>query len=185
MAKQVEELEVWKRATGFWKGVDGLLSRPAFDRDWKLRDQLRDAIDSILSNISEGFQQPTDRGFAKYLFDAKASTAEARQRLWMAAQRKYITGAEYERENEVGDQVARMTAGLIKYLIKSGRRDRGLGSHAVNFGRPERNRSFTSPESSTAPEGHGAQPDRQDQPEQRGRALTDPPRQRSGKGGAS
>jgi four helix bundle protein len=74
MAKTVEELELWQRATEFWKGVDELLSGRKFERD--LREQIRDAIDSIVSNISEGFEQPTDRAFAKYLFDAKASTAQ-------------------------------------------------------------------------------------------------------------
>ena len=127
MAKTVEELEVFQRATDFWKSVDALLAAKTLERD--LREQIKDAIDSVVSNITEGFEQPTDRAFAKYLFDAKASTAEARRRLWMAAQRKFITQAEFEKHNQLGDQVARMTAGLIKYLLRSNRRDRGLGSH--------------------------------------------------------
>jgi four helix bundle protein len=126
MAKTVEGLEVWTRATEFWKGVDAVLRGRTFQRE--LRDQIRDSIDSILSNISEGFEQPTDRAFARYLFTAKASTAEARKRLWMAAERKFITVEEYQRLNALGDEVARMTVGLIKYLLRSNRRDRGLGS---------------------------------------------------------
>lgn len=107
MAKKVEELELWRKATEFWKAVDPLLTRSAFERDWKLRNQLRDAIDSILSNISEGFEQSSDRGFAKYLYDAKGSTAEARRRLWMAAERKYIPTETFKELDNAGDQVAR------------------------------------------------------------------------------
>lgn len=139
-AKTVEELELWKRAISFWKGANALLDRPTFDRDWKLRKQLRDATDSVLSNIAEGFEQATDRGFAKYLFDAKASAAEARKRLWLAAERRYISDEEYQEVNAIGDEVARMTVGLIKYLLRSDRRDRGLGPPRNNHGSPQRQR---------------------------------------------
>ncbi len=90
-------------------------------------DQVKDAADSILSNIAEGFEQPTDRAFAKYLFTSKASTAEVRKRLLLACHRGYITKDEYRSRDELGDEVARMTTGLIKYLVKSDRKDRGLG----------------------------------------------------------
>ena len=87
----------------------------------------KDATDSILSNIAEGFEQPTDRAFAKYLYTSKASTAEVRKRLLMACHRGYITEEEFASCNDLGDEVARMTTGLIKYLVKSDRKDRGLG----------------------------------------------------------
>lgn len=131
--------------------MDELLSERKFHRD--LREQIRDAIDSIVSNISEGFEQPTDRAFAKYLFDAKASTAEARQRLWMAAQRKFITAEEYQKQNDLGDQVARMTVGLIKYLLRSGRRDRGLGPPGDNPSFPERKPRLRNPAKRQPPTG--------------------------------
>jgi four helix bundle protein len=52
--------------------------------DQRLRDQIRDASDSMLSNIAEGFEQPTDRAFARYLYISKGSTAELRTRLYRA-----------------------------------------------------------------------------------------------------
>jgi four helix bundle protein len=127
MAERVEELKLWQRAEEFGKAISAIIDRPGFDRDRRLRDQLRDAADSVISNIVEGFAQPTDRAFAKYLFDAKGSMAEARTRLKLACDREYITEDEFNARNELGDEVARMTTGLIKYLIKSDRRDRGLG----------------------------------------------------------
>jgi four helix bundle protein len=145
-AKTVEDLELWKRATSFWKIANALLDRPAFDRDWKLRNQLRDATDSVLSNIAEGFEQATDRGFAKYLFDAKASAAEARKRLWMAAERRYISDGDYQEANAIGDEVARMTVGLIKYLLRSDRRDRGLGPSRDNGSSLKRQERLSRPQ---------------------------------------
>ena len=129
MAQRVEDLKVWQRAHEFWVAVNAIINRSGFQRDRRLREQVKDAADSILSNIAEGFEQPTDRAFARYLFTSKASTAEVRKRLLLASHRSYITEEEFTSRNELGDEVARMTTGLIKYLVKSDRKDRGLGSN--------------------------------------------------------
>jgi four helix bundle protein len=128
MAERLEDLKVWQRAKEFWTAINEILDRPALQKDRRLRDQLSDAADSVVANISEGFEQPTDRAFARYLYISKASTAEARTRLSVAENRSYITDNEFKARDALGDEVARMTTGLIKYLIKSDRRDRGLGS---------------------------------------------------------
>jgi four helix bundle protein len=127
MAQAVEDLKVWQRAQEFWVAVNALVDRSGFQRDRRLREQVKDAADSVVSNIAEGFEQPTDRAFAKYLFTSKALTAEVRKRMQMARHHGYITQDEDAACNELGDEVARMTTGLIKYLIKSDRKDRGLG----------------------------------------------------------
>src|SRR5262249_51720163 len=87
----------------------------------------RDAIDSITSNIAEGFDQPTDRAFARYLYHSKASNAETRRRLRMACRRNCLTTEEFNTRNDAADELARMLTGLIKYLLRSNRKDRGLG----------------------------------------------------------
>ncbi|HSC27194.1 MAG TPA: four helix bundle protein [Vicinamibacterales bacterium] len=114
--ERVQDLKVFQKAEEFWTAVNKVLSRPGLRGDRRLHEQLSAAIDSIVSNISEGFEQPTDRGFAKYLYDTKGSTAEARKCLWIAAERAYITRAEFTERDAIGDELARMTVGLIKYL---------------------------------------------------------------------
>ncbi len=111
----------------FWRAVNAILDRSGLLRDGRLRGQLSDATDSIVSNIAEGFAQSSDKGFARYLVTSKASTAEARARLLLASERHYITRAEFKSLNEIGNEIARMLTGFIKYLHKSNRRDRGLG----------------------------------------------------------
>ena len=79
--EKVEDLKLWERADQFWVSVAKILERPCIRQRRKLYEQLSDAADSILSNIAEGFEQPTDRAFAKYLYTAKGSTAEVVTRL--------------------------------------------------------------------------------------------------------
>jgi four helix bundle protein len=126
-AKCVEDLQIWQRAMEFWKVINAILDRPRLASDRKLHDQLSDAADSIVSNIAEGFEQPTDRAFAAYLYTGKGSTAEARTRLQLAHLRGYIETTEYNERDKLGDELARMITGLIKYLLRSNRRNRGLG----------------------------------------------------------
>ena len=91
IAKTVEDLHLYQRARELVVAVTAILQRPAFERDLDLRDQIRREADSVVSNIAEGFAQPTDRPFAGYLFDAKGSNAEVRARLRLACDRRYLT----------------------------------------------------------------------------------------------
>lgn len=127
MAIKVEELQVWQRAREFGLAVNAIIEKPGLLRDRRLREQIVDATDSILSNISEGFEQPTDRSFVKYLYTSKASNAEARTRLLIACNRRYLSGEEFRTCDRLSDEIARMLTGLIKYLVKSDRRNRGRG----------------------------------------------------------
>ena len=127
MAQQVEDLKVWQRAREFCVAVNALLGRAGFQRDRKLREQLSDAVDSVISNIAEGFAQPTDRAFARFLYMLESLQRGGSNKATARLRSRLHYGHELAACNEVGDEVARMTTGLIKYLVKSDRRDRGLG----------------------------------------------------------
>lgn len=140
MAKTVEELKLFQRAEALCLAIDAILDRPGFQRSRRLREQLEDAADSMLSNIAEGFEQPTDRAFAHYLFISKASAAEARTRLKRACARGYITEAEFQERDGLANEVGRLAAGLISYLMRSNRTDRGLGRFRESEDRPDTDR---------------------------------------------
>jgi four helix bundle protein len=55
MVERFEELDVWQRARKLTKSVYDLSDLGAFARDFELRDQMRRAAVSIMSNIAEGF----------------------------------------------------------------------------------------------------------------------------------
>ena len=52
-AKSFEELEVWKGARTLAKEIYLVTQRGAFSKDYGLRDQLRRAAVSVVSNIAE------------------------------------------------------------------------------------------------------------------------------------
>jgi len=132
VAETLEGLLVWQRARAFAAAVFAILERPSFDHERRLRDQMKDATDSVVANIAEGFEQSTDRGFARYLYISKGSTREVRTRLALALERHLISVEQQRQADELGDEVARLTTGLIKYLAKSNRTNRGQGPRTPN-----------------------------------------------------
>jgi four helix bundle protein len=125
--QKVQDFEVWKKADAFSDAVTAILARPPFGRNRKLLEQIETAVDSITSNMSEGFEQPTDRGFANYLFIAKGSTAETFTRLRRASRRGYLNQTELRAVRTLAEEVGRMLTGLIKHLMTTPHRHRGLG----------------------------------------------------------
>ena len=95
MAKSVEELKVWPRSNERNVAVTVIIGNAGFRWDRRPRVQFLDAADSIVSNIAEGFEQPTDRAFARYPYIAKSSNGEVRARLHIARNRRQIDDPEF------------------------------------------------------------------------------------------
>jgi four helix bundle protein len=71
-------------------------SKGTFARDYALRDQIRRASISILSNIAEGFESRTPSLFLEFLGRAKGSAGEVRAQLYVALDAGHITESEFE-----------------------------------------------------------------------------------------
>jgi four helix bundle protein len=123
---RIEDFEVFKKAQELWDAVNAILDVPGLRSDSDLRKQISDASDSMLANLDEGFEQPTDRAFANYVYRSKASTAEVRRRLHIAYDRQHITRADLQAREDLCDQVGRLATGLIAHLLRTNRKDRGI-----------------------------------------------------------
>jgi four helix bundle protein len=95
-ATRFEELDVWQRAKELTNLIYGLSNSGTFARDFGLRDQMRRAAVSIMSNIAEGFESQTQAMFIQYLGRAKGSAGELRAQLYIALEQKYITNDEFK-----------------------------------------------------------------------------------------
>ncbi len=125
MAHKVEELPVYQAAQKLWRVVHAILQRAALCRDRRLHDQICDANESITSNISEGFDQPSDAALSSYLYHSKGSLAEVQTRLGTARRKNYLTQEELDHCLNLAEAVGRQLGGFIKYLARSDFKDRG------------------------------------------------------------
>ena len=79
--KRFEDIESWKKSRELAKSVYRITLNQRFARDFGLRDQIRRASVSILSNIAEGFERDGDKEFIQFLSLAKGSCGEVRAQL--------------------------------------------------------------------------------------------------------
>lgn len=117
--QKFEDIEAWKLARALANRIYDVTSKSDFSRDYGLRDQIRRASISIVSNIAEGFERDGDREFLQFLFVAKGSCGEVRAQLHLAYDRKYLTEDEFGELTQKTLQLSRMIAGLTKYLRQS------------------------------------------------------------------
>jgi len=85
---------------------------------------LNDSAESILSNIGEGFRQPTDRAFARYPGISSGSAEECRVHLLAAEQRGHLEGRRCALMRSEATEIANMLDGLISYLRRCDRKNR-------------------------------------------------------------
>ena len=121
MAKinRFEEIESWKRARKLTNEIYKITSSGTFSRDFALRDQIRRAAISILSNIAEGFERGGDNEFLQFLSVAKGSCGEARAQLYVALDQAYISKAQFEGLSKSANDISQLISGLMKYLRQS------------------------------------------------------------------
>jgi four helix bundle protein len=74
-----EDIVSWQKARELTNCIYRHTKRGEFARDYGLRDQIRRASTSIMSNIVEGFERGGDKEFLQFLSTAKGSCGEVRR----------------------------------------------------------------------------------------------------------
>jgi len=111
-----EEILAWQKARILTKNLYGTTSSVAFRADLALRDQMRRAAVSVMSNIAEGFDRNGDRQFIQFLRIAKGSAGEIRAQLYVALDSGILGLKEFEKLSGQAAEVGRLLGGFIKYL---------------------------------------------------------------------
>lgn len=117
--ERFEEIDAWKKARELTKRIYDLTSSGKLFRDFGLRDQIRNASVSIMSNIAEGFERGGDKEFRQFLAQAKGSSGEVRSQIYVALDAGYITQIQFNSVYDLASETARLISGFIRYLRAS------------------------------------------------------------------
>ncbi len=114
MAKveKFEELIAWQKARELTRAIYKATQQEPFAKDFGLRDQIRRASVSIMSNIAEGFERGGRNEFHQFLSTAKASCAEFRSQIYVASDVGYLDKPTFDRLLSQAEEVARIVGGL-------------------------------------------------------------------------
>jgi four helix bundle protein len=111
-----EDIEAWQTARELTKLIYTFTDEGKFARDFGLRDQIRRASVSIMSNIAEGFESQTQAQFIRYLGIAKASAGEVRSQLYISRDLNYLTEEIFSSSFGMAEKNSRQLARFIAYL---------------------------------------------------------------------
>jgi four helix bundle protein len=114
-----EEIESWKQARELTKRIYQVTGEGGFARDFGLRDQIRRASVSILSNIAEGFERDGTKEFIQFLSMAKGSAGEVKAQLYIALDLSYISQPDFNALFKLADEIGKLIGGMMKYLKAS------------------------------------------------------------------
>ena len=114
--KRFEEIEAWQTARSLTKAIYDCSNVGAFARDYGLRDQIRRAAVSVMSNIAEGFERGGTAEFLQFLSVSKGSAGEVEAQLYVALDQGYITEDEFTSLQGLAQTTKRLIAGFIRYL---------------------------------------------------------------------
>jgi len=118
--KKFEEIECWKSARELTRRIYAITNNQSFARDFGLKDQIRRAAVSVMSNIAEGYERSGTAEFIHFLATAKGSAAEVRCQLYVAVDLGYIQQEHFIELSNLASDTSRMLSALMKYLRTSG-----------------------------------------------------------------
>ena len=117
--KTFEDIEAWQRSRELTNSIYKITSQGRFARDFGLRNQIRKASVSIMSNIAEGFERSGTNEFIQFLATAKGSAGEVRAQLYVALDQGYVERAIFDDLSQSIIKISMMLSGLITYLRRT------------------------------------------------------------------
>ena len=117
--RRFEEIRAWQYAKDLTETIYKVSSCGIFSRDYGLRDQMRRAGVSIMSNIAEGFERSGTSEFLQFLAIAKGSSGELRSQLYIAASQGYIDKMTFDHLFELASKISSSIVYLMQYLKNS------------------------------------------------------------------
>ncbi len=116
--EKFEDLIAWQKARELTKSIYKVTKIGDFLKDFGLRDQIRRASVSIMSNIAEGFERGGRSEFHQFLVIAKGSCAELRSQLYVALDVEYLNVDTFQSLDGLARETSRLIGGLRAAVYK-------------------------------------------------------------------
>lgn len=110
--KRFEDLIAWQKARALTRKVYEVSDTTELRRDYGLRDQMRRAAVSVMSNIAEGLERGSQAELHRFLMIAKGSCAELRSQLYVALDVGYLDEQRHAELHTLAEETARVLGGL-------------------------------------------------------------------------
>ncbi|HEX8734421.1 MAG TPA: four helix bundle protein [Pyrinomonadaceae bacterium] len=114
--ERFEDLIAWQKARELTREIYKITNSGDFAKDFGLREQIRRASVSIMSNLAEGFERGRTTEFHQYISIAKGSCAEVRSQLYVAWDAEYLEKDNFVQLMQMAREVGKIIGGLRKSI---------------------------------------------------------------------
>lgn len=113
-----KDLDVWQKAHTLVLEIYKLAHSFPDEERFRLANQLCRAVISVPANIVEGNSRHSTKEYLQFLFTARGSLEETRYYVLLARDLGYVTQAEYDRFEAMGEAVSCKLNALVRALRK-------------------------------------------------------------------
>ena len=117
--QRFEDLEIWKKSRILSDKVYPLTLRDPIADDFRMKDQMRGSVGSIMDNIAEGFERGSKFEFINSLTIAKGEIGELKSQFYRCLDNNYIAQQMFDELYNLADELTKMITSFISYLNKS------------------------------------------------------------------
>lgn len=114
-----EDIEAWRKSRILTREIYTVTAVGNFARDYGLRDQMRRASVSSMSNIAGGFERGGNKEFVQFLSNAKGSVGEVRSQLYVALDAGFVNQKKFDELYAHTNDASRLIGGFMRYLQQS------------------------------------------------------------------
>jgi four helix bundle protein len=112
------DIKAWQEARRLTQQIYKLSKEGEFARDFGLRDQIRRAAVSGMTNIAEGFDCDSKKEFARFLGIARRSVVEVQSLLYVALDAEYIDDNSFQKHYSQANKAKSLIGGLKHSITK-------------------------------------------------------------------
>lgn len=117
--QKFEDLEIWQLARRLSQKIYQLIICEPFASDFRLKDQMRRSIGSIMDNIAEGFERGSRLEFINSLTTVKGEIGELKSQLYRALDNHYLHREKFEELYNDANLLTKKTTSFVAYLNKT------------------------------------------------------------------
>jgi len=114
--RDFRRLNVWNRAMDFAVEVYMVTGEYPKREMYSLVDQIRRAVVSVFSNISEGCKKMTDKELIYYCYNAMGSAGEVEAQLIFSERVGYLSKEVVDKLSKEVDEIGKMLMGFVKSI---------------------------------------------------------------------
>ena len=111
-------MDAWKWARGLVRAIYGMSEKSLLARDYGLKDQVRRAAVSVMSNLAEGFERTHAVEKIQLYKVARASAGEVRSLLYVIEDQELAEAGRLQDARQMVETTGSMITGLIRSTEK-------------------------------------------------------------------